>query len=317
MPPAPEGATSRDGGVPEGAPALAIRSVAWDGDGRAMAATSRGLAFWNGASWHLVPGDGLPDKGGIRFVQRTGAGRWLVGGDAAILATYTTEGVTDVRHLANSPVARFDRISGDVGDLAVLVGQSPGGPPTLCALAGKRWLKPLPLPDVAALSSIARVADTQWLIAGRGADGRGFTAVYSPLDWEVARLAGPTVRAYLACAGLGEREVGLSTGADGAVVLRHGHEVSYETIEGGWDLSASAVDAVGRCWAASAGRIWLRQEAPPLREVSATWDSIWEDATWTMPIVSLFADVGGIGAMTADGGVIEGRAMRMTLIGED
>jgi serine/threonine protein kinase len=309
--------SSRDGRRAPDAPALAVRSVAWDGDGRAMAATNRGLAFWNGASWTLVPGDGLPDKSGIRFVQRTGAGRWVVGGDAAVLATYTTEGVTDVRHLANSPVAGFDRISGDLGDLAVLVGQSPGGPPTLCALTGKRWLKPLPLPDVAVLSSLARVSDAQWLIAGRAADGRGFTALYAPLDWEVTRLQGPTVRAYLACAGQSEREIGISTGADGAIVLRQGHEITHESIEGGWDLSATAVDAVGRCWAASAGRIWLRQEAPPLREAGITWDSIWEDSTWTMPIVSLFADLGGIGAMTADGGVIEGRAMRMTLIGDD
>ena len=41
---------------------------------------------------------------------------------------------------------------------------------TLCALSGRRWLNPLPLPDMAALSSLARVDDTHWLIAGRGAD---------------------------------------------------------------------------------------------------------------------------------------------------
>src|SRR5262249_31735020 len=73
---------------------LAIRGVAWDGDGRAMAATNRGLAFWNGASWVEVSPDKLPDPTGIRFVQRVGAGRWVVGGDSATFATYTTEGVT-------------------------------------------------------------------------------------------------------------------------------------------------------------------------------------------------------------------------------
>jgi hypothetical protein len=36
-----------------------------------------------------------------------------------------------------------------------------------------------------------------------------------------------------------------------------------------------------------------------------------------MPIVSLSADLGGIVAMTADGGVIEGRTMRATLVGEE
>ena len=306
-----------DFGGPE-SPDIAIRSVAWDGDGRAMAATNRGLAFWNGASWTEVRGGILPDPTASDFVQRVGAGRWLVGGDAATLATYTAEGVTDVRRLSNSPVARFDKISGEFDDLAVLVGQSPGGPPTLCALSGKRWLKPRPLPDVAALSSLARVGDAQWFLAGRGADGRAFAALYSPLDWEVERLDGPNVRAYLACAGQADREIGLATGADGAVVLRRGQDVTYESIEGGHDLSASAVDAVDRCWAASAGRIWIRRQNAPARLGAETkWDCIWEDAAWTMPIVSLFADLAGIGAMTADGGVIEGRAMRMTLLGDD
>lgn len=300
-----------------GAEIFALRSVAWDGDGRAMAATNRGLAFWNGSAWIEVPGDKLPSATGIRFVQRVGPGRWLVGGDDATVATYTTEGVTDVRRLDHCPVARFDQVSGDFTDLAVLVGQSPGGPPTLCALAGKRWLKPLPLPDVAALTSLARIADAQWLLAGRGADGRGFVAVYSPLDWEVERLRGPNVRAYLAAAGSLDRELGVGTGAEGAVVLRRGRALQHETIStpDAFDLSACAVDVVGRIWAASAGRIWLRKDPEP-DDPKFRWECMWEDPTWTVPIVSLTADLGGVGAMTADGGVIEGRAMKMTLVAE-
>src|SRR5262249_4639791 len=62
---------------------LVIRGVAWDADGRAMAATSRGLAFWNGATWTEIspekargasPSLQLPDPTGIRFVQRVGTG---------------------------------------------------------------------------------------------------------------------------------------------------------------------------------------------------------------------------------------------------
>jgi eukaryotic-like serine/threonine-protein kinase len=303
-----------------GSAGLAIRNVAWDGDGRAMAATSRGLAFWNGASWSEVSEEKLPDPTGIRFVQRVGAGQWLVGGDGATFATVAADGVTDVRRLSSSPLARFDKISGQLDDLAVLVGQNPGGPPTLCALSGGRWLKPLPLPEVTALSSLARVDDARWLLAGRGADGRGFAALYSPLDWEVERLRAPGVRAYLACAGQVDREVGLATGADGAVVYRQGQAVVSELIAGGYDLSAAAVDAAGRAWAASAGRIWMRRSPPgasalaPITESApaARWDSIWVDTGWTLPIVSLFADLGGLVAMTADGGIIEGRVMRST-----
>jgi serine/threonine protein kinase len=292
---------------------LVVRSVAWDGDGRAMVATSRGLAFWNGASWSEVSTKNLPDPTGIRFVQRVGAGQWLIGGDDATCATYTPEGVTGVRRLENSPMSSFAAISGDIDDLAVLVGHSPGGPPVLCALSGRRWLKPLPLPGVAVLSSLARIEDTKWLLAGRGVDGRGFAAIYTPLDWEVDRLSAPSVRSYLACAGQSDREVGLATGAEGAVIYRQGHNVCHETIEGGWDLSACGVDAVGRAFAASAGKIWVRRP----RGKTARWDVIWEDATWLLPIVSVFADLGGVVAMTADGGVIEGRMMRTTMMGED
>ncbi len=301
-----------------GAEGLAIRSVAWDGDGRAMAATNRGLAFWNGSTWFDHLAGQLPDPTGIRFVRRVAPGKWLVGGDSATFATVGSDGVTDVRRLSQSPIARFDQVSGTLDDLAVLVGQSPGGPPTLCALSGRRWLKPLPLPDMAALSSLARVDDAHWLLAGRGADGRGFAALYSPLDWEVERFQGPEVRAYLSCAGQIEPEIGLVSGSGGAVVFRKGAEISHETIEGGYDLSACAVDAAGRAWAASAGRIWRRRETAsqsPQRSV-ARWDAIWQEASWTMPIVSLLADLGGVLAMTADGGVIEGRMMRATLAEE-
>ncbi|APR81798.1 serine/threonine protein kinase [Minicystis rosea] len=294
------------------APGFVVRSVAWDGDGRAMAATHRGLAFWNGSTWGEPNAVGLPDPLGVRFVQRVAAGQWLVGGDEATFATLAPEGVTGVQRLANSPLRAYDKISGDLDDLAVLVGSSPGGPPTLCALAGRRWLKPLPLTDVAALSSLARIEDAKWLLAGRGTDGRAFVALYSPLDWEVQRLETPSTRAYLACAGQVDREIGVATGMDGAVVVRERQAITHELIEG-FDLSAAAVDAAGRAWAASAGRIWMRNQ----RAGGSRWDVIWEDASFRMPIVSLFADLAGVTAMTADGGVIEGRIMRVTRSGDD
>lgn len=303
----------------DGAASLAVRSAAWDGDGRAMVVTGRGLAFWNGSTWSSVSTAGLPDPAGIRFVQRVGAGQWLVGADDATFATLAPEGVRSVRRLENSPLPSFDRLSGDLDDLAVLVGRSENGPPTLCARAGRRWLKPLPLHDVAVLSSLARIEDARWILAGRGTDGSGFTAIYAPLDWDVQRIDTPRVRAYLACAGREDREIGIATGAEGAVVYRERNEITQEGIEGGFDLSAAGIDAAGRAWAAGAGRIWMRRpRAQQTRPgASARWDMIWEDPSWQLPIVSLFADLGGLVAMTADGGVIEGRLMRMSMPDDD
>jgi hypothetical protein len=290
----------------------AIRSVAWDGDGHAMAVTSRGLAFWNGSIWIDVDPAGLPEPGGIRFVRRAAAGQWLVGSDGGF-ATLSTEGVKEVRELDLASDTRFDQMSGDLDDLAVLVGQGASGPPTLYASSGRRWLKPLPVPEAASISSIARVEDARWLIAGRGADGHGFAALYAPLDWEVRRFASPDVRAFLACAGQVERGVGLAAGTGGAVVFRQGQNVSFEAIEGGHDISAAGVDAAGRAWAASAGHIWIRRARSGRKGAPPRWDALWEDASWEVPIVSLFADLGGVIAMTADGGVIEGRVMRVTV----
>jgi len=39
----------------------------------------------------------------------------------------------------------------------------------------------------------------------------------------------------------------------------------------------------------------------------ARWGTIWSDSSATQPIVSLFADLGAVMAMTAEGGLIEGR----------
>ncbi|HNL54754.1 MAG TPA: hypothetical protein PKI36_10130, partial [Turneriella sp.] len=94
------------------------------------------------------------------------------------------------------------------------------------------------------------------------------------------------------------------------VVWSHGPVLSTETIDGGHDLSASSVDAVGRGYAAGLGRIWMHQTLVPPTEVQppvGRWDCIYSDDSWTAPIVSLFTDLGTVIAMTADGGIIEGR----------
>ncbi len=295
-----------------------VRSVAWDGDGRCMVATNQGLAFWSGSTWSDVSLAGLPNPSAIRFVQRVHAGEWLVGGDDATFATIRPEGVTAVRRFDQGALPRFDRVAGDLDDLAVLTGGGQGSPPVLCTLIGKRWLKPLPLPDVAAISSIARFEDARFLLAGRAVDGGGYAAIYAPLDAEVTRLRGPEVRAYLACAGQHDRKLGIVAGADGAVIARHGDVTSIEVVDGGFDLSSASIDPVGRAFVAAAGRIWMRRTTgigPGARTLTtARWDPLYTDLTQGMPIVSLFTDLGVVAAMTADGGIIEGRVIRATIV---
>ena len=63
------------------------------------------------------------------------------------------------------------------------------------------------------------------------------------------------------------------------------------------------LDAVGRGFAAGPGRIWMHHTIVPSDGVQppvGRWEMIYNDPTWTAPIVSLFTDLGTIIAMTAD-----------------
>ncbi len=282
-----------------------IRSVAWDGDGKCMAATSEGLSFWNGASWVDASLEGVGLRTGVHFVQRVAAGTWIVGGDAATYAMVSAEGVLDVRQ-GLDPSVRFHLLSGTIEDLAVLVGASPDGPPTLYGLTAGRWLKPMPLDDVAALTSAARVEDARWLLAGRSVDGHAFAALYSPLDWEIERLAAHDVRAFLACAGRMDLGVGLAAGTSGAIARWTDEGLRQGLLDRSVDISAAAVDATGRAWAAGAGHIWAQDP----RGGDAGFQLVWREPSFPAPVISLFTDLGGVLAMTADGGIVEGRSRR-------
>jgi hypothetical protein len=41
---------------------------------------------------------------------------------------------------------------------------------------------------------------------------------------------------------------------------------------------------------------------------SPAWRNVWSEPSWSAPFVSVMADAGLVVAMTADGGVLEGRA---------
>ncbi|EYF04829.1 serine/threonine-protein kinase [Chondromyces apiculatus] len=291
-----------------------VRSAAWDGDGRCMVATSAGLSFWDGSAWVEVDTRGLPNPEGVRLTRRIGAGRWLVVADDATFATYTPEGLGELRHLGAMHM-RFALLSGDLDGLALLVGEAEGEPPTLCTLSDRRWLKPIPLRGVAVVTALARVEATRWLVVGRGKDGRGYVAMVAPLEGEVRSLAVPSVRAFLACAGQHELRMGLAAGAEGAALWLRGGAMVTEQVEAGADVSAVGVDAVGRGWAAGAGKIWRHREAAVGAATGSLqqpgrWSCVWQDESFTAPVVSLFTDLGIVIAMAADGGIIEGRALR-------
>ncbi len=279
---------------------LVIRSVAWDGHGRAIAATSDGLSFWNGTAWRVATTEGLRLAGGVRFVQRVGAGRWILGGDDAQIAIYTTGGAVE---LVDGPrdAKKVEAFDGDLEDISVLVTVDSNDEVCLNTYATKRWLRPLKIPAVASITTISRFDDGRWLIGGRKRQGGAYAALYSALDWELDEIPAPSdVRAFLASVGRPRKSIGHLVGTQGAFLTRDADTRAFERVSGEPLLSAVALDPFARPWAASAGKIIVREDVKG-------WTTAWSDEAIGVPIVSLFLDAGLCIAMTADGGIVEGR----------
>jgi serine/threonine protein kinase len=279
-----------------------ILSAAWDVDGHCFAFTSKGPEFWNGQDWvpaHDVARD-LP--AGMAFARRFEAGGWLVGGESGTLAVYSTEGVREVVR-APDPQVTFSHASGRFDDLLTAVGQKPGEPPKLWAMAARRWLKPLPLEGAAYVAALLRLDDERWVICGRQQQGTGFCSIYTPTQWESTVLLTPRTRAFVSGASEPERGLALVVGSDGVALRIEGQEAVSSVAEGAPALTAAAMDVLDREWVCSVGRLWVRD---PSRELS--WRPVWHDPSWQAPFVSMIADAGMVVAMTADGGILEGRA---------
>ncbi len=282
---------------------LVVRSVAWNGDGRALAATDRGLAFWNGTEWAEVTTRGYAHQHGIRFVRKLPAGQWLIGGDGATIARFDGSKIVDVVEGPETHLVT-QHASGDLDDLAVFCFDDPSGPPSLYCLCGGRWLEPLVLEGVDVVTSIARIADEAWLVCGRASDGHAYLAVYKPLRFRIQRLAVDQVRTFLAAAGDPQRELGLACGIDGRVAwIQSGVVSATSTVHERRALSSAAIDPTGRVWFASAGAIWTGVTA-------GTEQLAFMERSFQTPFAALQANDGALFAMTVDGGVVEGRQER-------
>lgn len=279
-----------------------IRSAAWDADGHCFAFTTEGPCFWNGQMWVATPEIARKLPPGMGFARRIEAGGWLIGGEGGQLAVFATDGVREVVRAPSAEVT-FTQASGRFDDLLAAVGQTPGQAPTLWAMAARRWMKPMRLDGVAYVSALLRLDDSRWVICGRLTQGNGFAAIYSPMQWETNYLLTPTTRAFVAGASESDRGLGLVVGSQGVALRVEGQSAVVSVAEGTPDLTAAAMDVLDREWVASLGRLWVRD---PARD--AAWRSVWNDPTWQAPFVSIMADAGMLVAMTADGGVLEGRA---------
>jgi eukaryotic-like serine/threonine-protein kinase len=291
-----------------------IISAAWNGAGHCLAVTTSGLEYWDGAHWASAPTTGLPVPDGLRFVRRLTPQSWIVGSEGGVLAEYSREGVRILHRDADESV-RFVSAHGELGDISVIVGEKPSSPPLLYAAVAKRWLRPLPVPEAATISAVARIDDERWLVVGRTSrgsmppsDGRGswpgarsFAAIYRPLDWELQRIELPPGRAMLAAASRPERRLAIAVGAEGSIVRVERDQIACSKLPDAPDLASVAIDVLGNEWAAGSGSVWSSRGRD-------RWKRAWENDTWRAPFVSLLAETGLVVAMTVDGGVLECRS---------
>ena len=280
-----------------------VRHVAWDADGSCLFATNQGLSFWDGMRVREAPTEGLPSLSSIRLIRLLGPGRWLLACEPSAFAVYTTHGVSDVMQFSEGATP-LDSLVGDLKDLAVAVGRTDRGP-VLMTLCGGRWFRHVELPDVAYVTSLAQVGDSEWLVGGHKRGGTAYAARYFALELAVQELETPAVRAIIAAAGDPDMAQGVLGGADGAVLWYDRGTIEQQELPRKFDISAVMVDPAGGGWVAGAGCIAHCQ--------SDRWELVWEDRNAVAPIVSLFAHVDRVVAMTADGCILEGVAAGMEL----
>ncbi|HYP89517.1 MAG TPA: hypothetical protein VEQ59_15220, partial [Polyangiaceae bacterium] len=170
------------------------------------------------------------------------------------------------------------------------------------AMSSRRWMKPLVLEGAQSVSALLRLDDARWIVCGRLVDGSGFVAVYAPMQWELTPLDVPLTRAFVSGASNVERELALVVGSTGIVLRIEREQCTSTVVQGAPDLSAGAVDVLDREWAASLSTLWTRDSRSGQAFVAA-----WTDPAFQAPFISLIADAGLILALSADGGIVEGR----------
>jgi serine/threonine protein kinase len=280
---------------------MIVQSAAWDTDGHCFAFTPRGPFFWSGEAW-LGAKSALRDlPRGMTFTRRYEAGGWLVGGSGGTLAVCTTAGVRDVVLYPDSSVEFLDA-NGRFDDLITVVARRAGQPLMLISMSARRWMKPLVLEGAQNVSGLLRLDDARWIVCGRLVDGSGFAALYSPMQWELTPLEVPQTRAFVSGASNVERELALVVGSNGIVLRIERDQCTVTVVPGAPDLSAGAVDVLDREWAASLSTLWTRDSRSGQAFMPA-----WKDEAFQAPFVSMIADAGLILAMSADGGIVEGR----------
>ncbi len=281
-----------------GEPGRSVRRAGWDGDGHCLALTSQGLEYWNGTAWSACGGTLGAVSPALGVVEPISAGAWVLAGGEGRAFVYRSGAAAEPLPEWNRDYS-FTSAAGDPEDVAVFVGHRANGPPVLLGMTGRRWMRPMFLRGAGAISDVARISDTRFLVCGTHEAGHGFACIYDPLLWEHGPLL--EVAGGLVACSAKARDQGVSLGLAGAALrVVDGHLVAAGP-SAGIDFWTAGIDSAGVVWGGSVGSIW-QQPAP-----GEHWHKSFEAPGWQVPFTSLFADVGRVVAMTRAGAVVEGR----------
>jgi eukaryotic-like serine/threonine-protein kinase len=277
-----------------------ILGAAWNADGHCLAATTRGLEYFDGAAWSNLPEPEVLCGHRALQVKRHSPTTWIVTASGARIVEVARAGTTVLSDGRDDSVDFLD-IDGDIEDLAVAIGQAPGRAPLICTRIGRHWIRSLELREVNHLSAVARLDETRWLLTGRDHGGRAWAGIHYPLDMRVASLPVPDTRALVSCTSRRGQRLAVAVGSMGTVTCHDGNGTTSCVVPGCPDISAVAIDVASRIWVASIGALYSF-DSP-----TSTCVSPWHNPNWEAPFISLHAEPGYLFAVTVDGGVLEGR----------
>jgi hypothetical protein len=101
----------------------------------------------------------------------------------------------------------------------------------------------------AVIAGLTQLDEEHWLVCGRRTDGRGFVAVYRPLDWQIDELESAACRAYLSCAAQRERQIAVKLRKEEAALAERERMLERSLA----DAERSAAEATARIEALKAG----------------------------------------------------------------
>lgn len=271
-----------------------LRSVGWDSNGHFVGATAEGLVYWDGSSFRPVP---LEWPWAPRVARRSGAGRWLLAGDRGVLVDFCDAKVE--RWVSAGGNIEFVAAAGRFDDIVVAAARRDEAGLEAWAWINGRFMEPLALPDYARVHDCVAFDETRWLFVGETPEGDGLVTEFRPLGHRSEQLARVPGRAMLSAASQLDHGVALLAGRAGYIASLSEGRLLEAPLPVSADVSAVALDVLGRRWAGTPGTLWTQGE---------TWKAAWTDATWQAPFVSIMADVGRIVAVTSNGGIVQAEA---------